>query len=246
MTIRTAIKPLGGGKIKIDTTPIRFDYKAGAQLYQVPLGCKKLHIDCVGGTHSGKGGRVQCVLSVKPKQNLFIIVAQSNANGYNASDVRTIENDLYSRLVVAGGGGEAGKQGTASSGGLGGGLIGGASASTSSGGASSGGASGGTQTAGGTGGARGTGYKNEGVSGAQGTFGLGGAGGNTGGHGGAGWHGGGGGAYTIRSGVGTAVTTSGGGGGSSYTHPELCSEVIHTQGFNPSGNGYVIITPMEK
>lgn len=31
------------------------------------------------------------------------------------------------------------------------------------------------------------------------------------------------------------------GGGSSYTHPDLCSEVVHTQGFQ-SGNGYITIS----
>ena len=38
-----------------------------------------------------------------------------------------------------------------------------------------------------------------------------------------------------------AVPAAGGGGGSSYTKPELCSEVVHTQGFR-SGAGYIILS----
>ena len=84
-----------------------------------------------------------------------------------------------------------------------------------------------------------------------GEFGLGGApasegggGGNGGsGYGGAGDYGGGGGVdgyyYAGSSAWGNSCGAAG--GGSSYTHPELCSEVVHTQGFQ-SGNGYVTIS----
>ena len=32
------------------------------------------------------------------------------------------------------------------------------------------------------------------------------------------------------------------GGGSSYTHPTLCSEVVHVQGFNANTTGWVTIS----
>ena len=36
---------------------------------------------------------------------------------------------------------------------------------------------------------------------------------------------------------------AGGAGGSSYTHPTLCSSVVHSQGGNPNyGHGQLIIT----
>lgn len=59
--------------------------------------------------------------------------------------------------------------------------------------------------------------------------------------GGAGWYGGGGGALAGHKSI---FYYSGGGGGSSYTHPTLCSSVVHTQGFN-KGNGYVKISMVE-
>ena len=88
MSVRRANHPLGGGSVKIDTTPIRFNYTGTVQEYKVPAGVKKIAVDCVGGTDSGKGGRVQCVLTVQPKQVLYIVVAQALATGYNASDIR--------------------------------------------------------------------------------------------------------------------------------------------------------------
>ena len=62
--------------------------------------------------------------------------------------------------------------------------------------------------------------------------------GGAGSAGGAGYYGGGsGGAQWNKNGAFAA----GGGGGSSYTKPELCSEVVHTQGFR-SGAGYIILS----
>ena len=83
-------------------------------------------------------------------------------------------------------------------------------------------------------------------NGLNGSFGIGGAGNvcgyeGTTGAGGAGWYGGGSGAGDWNKNGGY---TAGGGGGSSYTNPTLCSEIKHTQGFNTTGNGYVIITPI--
>lgn len=236
MGIRTGLHPLGGGMVKIDTTPIRFDYTGTKQEYKVPAGVRKIAVDCVGGTDNGKGGRVQCVLKTRPGQMLYIVVAQASARGYNASDIRTTPDDLSSRLVVAGGGGEIGKgDGGTRLGGAGGGLVGGSGAGV---GDFFGGAAGGSQTEGGNGSG----------SGSKGGFGLGGAGQNSSysGNGGAGWYGGGGGGYRETGSWNKHYYGGSGGGGSSYTAPELCTDVVHIQGFNPSGNGYVILTPLKK
>lgn len=54
--------------------------------------------------------------------------------------------------------------------------------------------------------------------------------------GGGGWYGG---------GCGFDYYGTGGGGGSSYTSPKVCSDVVHTQGFNSTGNGWIILTPVQ-
>ena len=211
----------------------------------VPAGIRKIAVDCVAasGNGGGAGGRVRCVLSVEPRTALYLVVGKVPANWYtaeyNASDVRTTADDLNSRLIVAGGGGS--RCNHIASGGAGGGLTGGAGSST--GYVSAG--QGGTQESGGSGG-----YPTVGVSvghahtAASGAFGLGGNGNvcgyeGNGGAGGAGWYGGGAGQAGLINKVGTCA--AGGGGGSSYTDPELCSNVEHTQGFN-TGNGYITIS----
>lgn len=213
------------------------------QTYTAPKWVTKIRVDCVAarGTNSntttteraGKGGRVQCDLTVTPGQTLYIfagnIPTQGTTAEYNASDVRTnnagITNatSLQSRLVVAGGGGNSRypnpNRHYYGSGGNGGGLTGG---NGTAGGYDSKAGTGGTQSAGGTTG---------------GTFGLGG-GGNDNNAGGAGWYGGGRGTTTGHNSV---FYTGGGGGGSSYTSSTLCSNVTHTQGYG-DGAGYVTIT----
>lgn len=191
--------------------------------WTVPAGIRKIAVDCVAASGSsstsagGKGGRVQCVLNVTSGQVLHLVVGKVGAN-YNASDIRTDPEDLNSRLVVAGAGGNGVGGIGVSAGAAGGGLVG----------ASAGGVyyyaggSGGNQTAGGS---------------VGGTFGFGGS--SSGGHGGAGWYGGGAGQSGLVNKVGTC--SAGGGGGSSYTHPDLCSEVVHTQGFQ-NDNGYITIS----
>lgn len=236
MSVKGRLHPVGGGSVKIDTTPVRFNYTGALQQYIVPAGVKKIAVDCVGGTDGGRGGRVQCVLKVKPKQVLYVVVAQALATGYNASDIRTNPDDLNSRLIVAGGGGSNGSGAHVNycgAGGDGGGLVGadGQSKKNSPGGG------GGTQTQGGTSNAN------------SGKLGEGGDAYNHGAVGGAGGDG----YYGAGSGTTYYYTymstkrwyASGGGGGSSYTHPELCSDVIHTQGFNSSSNGWVTITPLK-
>lgn len=192
----------------------------------VPAGIRKIAVDCVAASGkpsasaAGKGGRVRCVLSVTPGQVLHLVVGKVGA-AYNASDVRTDPEDLNSRLIVAGAGGD-GTAGVAVSAGADGGDLVGASAAS----AYFAGGTGGNQTSGGS---------------VNGTFGFGGA--ALGGHGGAGWYGGGAGQAGLINKVGTCA--AGGGGGSSYTDPELCTNVEHTQGFN-TGDGYITISMAEE
>ena len=192
----------------------------------VPAGIRKIAVDCVAASGkpsasaAGKGGRVRCVLSVTPGQVLHLVVGKVGA-AYNASDVRTDPEDLNSRLIVAGAGGD-GTAGVAVSAGADGGDLVGASAAS----AYFAGGTGGNQTSGGS---------------VNGTFGFGGA--ALGGHGGAGWYGGGAGQAGLIHKVGTCA--AGGGGGSSYTDPELCTNVKHTQGFN-TGDGYITISMAEE
>ena len=188
----------------------------------VPAGIRKIAVDCVAASGkpsasaAGKGGRVRCLLDVIPGQVLHLVVGKVG-DAYNASDVRTDPDDLNSRLIVAGAGGDGTAGVAVSAGADGGGLVG-----ASAGSAYFAGGTGGNQTEGGS---------------VNGTFGYGGS--ALGGHGGAGWYGGGAGQAGLINKVGTCA--AGGGGGSSYTDPELCSNVEHTQGFN-TGNGYITIS----
>lgn len=227
--------------------------------WTVPAGIKRIRVDCVAaqgwsGTDciGGYGGRVQCVLNVTPKQTLYIKVGKQhtewNDGTYDASDIRTADADLNSRLIVAGAGGACGfnpsYQPRYYNGGAGGGLIGATGDSPNN--VKIGiGATGGTQTAGGSGAYFKMYLKS--LYASDGQFALGGAP-NTenhafGGYGGAGWYGGGG-AVSGRYWAGSSENGSSegaAGGGSSYTHPTLCSEVVHTQGYR-TGNGYITIS----
>lgn len=242
--------------MRIILDPVRFDYTGGFQTYTVPEGCKKLEVDVVGAyggtvysSSGGNGGRVEATLKVTPGQDLYIFVGTIMSGGlkmapsYNASDIRTDNSgvtdnaSLLSRLVVAGGGGAGGYRYSNNDdyGKNGGGLVGASSSSWAGG-------KGGTQTEGGAGGGNGSDFPYA----PSGTFGLGGRGTEVPGHagefagsGGAGWYGGGGGSTNKY------ALLFGGGGGSSYTHPDLCSNVVHTQGYSAAtGNGWVIIKPL--
>lgn len=206
-----------------------FNVSSQLQEFTVPNGTTKISVDCVGSSGyptaspGGDGGRVQCTLKVTPGDILYIMVGgvpeSATVAEYNASDIRTdgtgvLDNtSLSSRLVVAGGGGSSTR--TDASAGYGGGLIGGdAQVANANYG------NGGTQSAGGASG---------------GSFGLGGSNNvQTYATGGAGWYGGG-------SGVRTSNSHINGGGGSSYTDPDLCYYVKHTQGYQ-DGEGYVKFT----
>lgn len=232
--------------------------------FTVPAGIKQIRVDCVAaqgwsGTScvGGYGGRVQCVLNVTPKQTLYIKVGQQhtvyNDGTYDASDIRTADADLNSRLIVAGAGGGCGFnpnfQPRYYNGGVGGGLTGGTGgnlAGASNNNATIGiGAGGGTQSAGGAGAYFSMYLKS--LTASAGAFGTGGApnteGNAYGGYGGAGWYGGGGavsGHYWASSSA-NGSSEAAAGGGSSYTDATFCSEVVHTQGYR-AGSGYVTIS----
>ena len=220
-----------------------------------------------GNGQIGKGGRVQTNLIVNPGDVLKIYVGGApyfsgysiSSGGWNgggngpstnstgvgfpgggATDIRIGGTALTDRVIVAGAGG--GQQNGSGHGGDGGGLTG----QNGSGGPYG---QGGSQTSGGTGGSSWNGYPlsyNGGVvdcvpnmtSGprcnASGTLGQGGEGDVNSGGGGGGYYGGGGGGNNSSSG-------GSGAGGSSYTHPTLCSSVVHTQGVQ-TGSGQLIIT----
>ena len=204
------------------------------------------------GGYEGKGGRVQADLTVNPGEVLNIYVGGSHyytgsgsfGGGWNgggadggtggtagggATDIRIGGTALSDRVLVAGGGG--GAYGCSSpsypNGGDGGGLTGQTGNRKNN---YAYGGVGGSQSAGGTGGAGtdGNGTWTSASNGSDGSLGNGGDGNSTrertGGGGGGGYYGGGGGA------VGRSWGWGGGGGGSSYTHPTLCSSVVHTQG----------------
>jgi hypothetical protein len=267
----TSIKELYNGSDLVFSsfTPAtyRFDYTGDVQTFTVPSGCNKLIIDCVGAkggdsdtgaAKGGVGGRVQCDMVVSGGQILYIYVGgagifgqntynSSWSGGYNggaegyqtvgsgggATDIRIGGNTLNDRKLVAGGGGGAGTMWVYSefplNGGSGGGLIGGDGTHFNSAyGYSSG--KGGTQSAGGNP------SSNSGSTpekrGVKGEFGIGGKYG-----GGGGYYGGGGGAYY------GARSSDAAAGGSSYTDPDLCTNVVHTQGYSEAtGNGWIIIT----
>lgn len=229
---------------QVGFAPFTVTAETGSQAWTVPPGVSKIHVDCVaskgrnGKASGGKGGRVQCDMDVTAGQTLYIKVGgipTTPSAEYNASDIRT-NNDgltnttsLQSRLVVAGGGGcgSDGDRNYFASGGNGGGLTG----ASGEGARNALGGGGGTQTAGGSA------YTSSGTTGQYGTFGLGGSG-SSWSSGGAGWYGGGGGS---TNGHDAKYWHSGGGGGSSYAKTSVCSNVIHTQGFN-DGAGYVTIS----
>lgn len=73
------------------------------------------------------GGRVECDLSVRPNQQLYLMVGSVPTNeytaSYNASDIRVGGTEYAHRVIVAGGGGSSSSRKAA--GGAGGGLTGG-------------------------------------------------------------------------------------------------------------------------
>ncbi|MEL6866666.1 MAG: glycine-rich protein, partial [Bacteroidota bacterium] len=239
---------------------VTFNYTGSLQTFTVPEGVTSISVDAYGAaggnaryTTGGRGGRVQATLNVTPGESLNIYVGgqgtsfvsgqySARAGGWNgggtastyyasagggASDIRIGGTTVNDRIIVAGGGG-GGKGSSCGTSGPGGGgnTTGGSGGHCYSGNS----ASGGTQTSGGNRGCYGSSY-----CGGYGSFGNGGngnyySGTSGGGGGGGGWYGGGGGHIYGN-----------GGGGSSYTHPDRCANVQHTQGTR-SGHGQITLT----
>ena len=241
-----------------------YSYTGSAQTFTVPPGITSIHVDAYGASgctissnyggngQVGKGGRVETDLNVIPGEVLHIYVGgsrhftgyQQDNGGWNgggnagpdgigvsfpgggATDIRIGGTDLNNRVIVAGGGG--GEQNGSGHGGDGGGLTGqDGTSDTSSGGQRYG--SGGSQDQGGVGGKVWNGSNYIVRWNASGSLGQGGTAYLNSGGGGGGYYGGGGGG------------DGAGGGGSSYTDPDLCSNVIHTRGVQIS-HGKLIIT----
>jgi len=242
----------------------------GTVSWTVPASVTALNVDMQGGNGGratgpntgigGNGGRVRCILTVTAGESLNIVVGgkgdtgvvgTSASGGYNntvatgghcislsgyvggggggASEICTGSTALSNRLVVAGAGGGGGGNQASETGGAGGGTT--AGNGISYGGDFAG--TGGGPAAGGLGGS----YSSYGTS-DPGTARYGGKAstfptsvdGSGGGGGGGGWYGGGGGSWGA------------GGGGSSYTDPVRASSVIHTPGYNTTGDGSVTLT----
>jgi uncharacterized repeat protein (TIGR01451 family) len=224
-------------------------YTSGDNAFTVPAGVSSVHVVAVGGMgaaapgavaafgNGGFGARVEGDLAVSPGSTLSAVVGGNGsggtggangggngcAGGGGASDVRTSDADLTSRVLVAAGGGGAGCGGTGSPP-----QSGGDAGAPGTGGAEGG--SPGTQTAGGAGGA-GVAGCDPGAPGGDGSLLAGGvgavnsapscplAGGGGGGGGGGLYGGGGGGAFGSGGGGGGSGPGGGGGGGSSLVPP---------------------------
>ena len=231
----------------------------------VPRGIKQIAVDCVAGqgfsntaAQGGYGGRVQCILSVKAASILKIKVGLQNTI-YNVSDnasaIYTGDNWTSDYSVIAGGGGGAAYTNwlkiRSFAGGIGGGVVGGTGGNIA--GAANNnvvigiGGLGGTQTEGGARGYFSMYLKSLYASnGSAFTGGLPTSERQLTGSGGQGYFGGGGGVegYYYQGSHEYGASCAAAGGGSSYTHPTLCRDVIHTQGYQ-NGNGYVTISMVE-
>lgn len=210
-------------------------------------------------SRSGDGGRVtgSLDLSSSPGSNLHIGVGSWGA----AADIRLGGTATSSRIVVAGAGGDCGRDddgtcGSSGAGGHGGGTQTGASPSRtvtgqdgSTGSASGAGGGRGGGTSGGSGGAGATGGQcGPTPAGGSGALGAGGAGGRYvacgyGGDGGDGFYGGGGGGANSTHISGSSDPGGGGGGGSSYTSSTYVPEagLVYERGVN-SSTGTVVLS----
>lgn len=239
---------------------ITFNATGAVQTWTVPANVTSINVTAYGAKSFGWGGGVQTTLNVTPGQVLYLYVGTSSgwngggtgipvnlgsgSNGAGATDIRINGQDLVNRVVVAGGGGGCAYYNypiMSWSGGRGdgGGLAGQDGpyyiSSTNFGGTPSA-----YHNAVGWGGTQAYGGRGYTVWGqpwnGHGGFGYGGGSPGTAtfivGCGGGGWYGGGASGEAIR---------YGGGGGSNYANPQLCQNIVHTQGAN-NGEGKITIT----
>lgn len=238
----------------VDCT-VTFAFSGQMQTFTPPQNAKNMTFEVAGaqgGKSGGGGGQVTGALKEVPEV-LYVFVGgagktgNSAPGGFNgggtagsgsdmegsgggASDIRT-GLELFSRIVVAGGGGARGA-GLGSGGGSGGGLV------ALNGRTAQGfGGAGGSQDSGGVGGAP----NGSGGAGLEGSLGVGGTGGSSelygGGGGGGGYFGGGGGGSDTDP---CCTDAGGGGGGSSYANEALVLNAVHSQGVWP-GSGQVVL-----
>lgn len=239
-------------------TSLFVPYSGAYESFTVPAGVTTIHADLsgaaggpcadVGTPQGGKGGRVQCDVTVTPGEVLRIYVGGAgvagSTGGFNggggtagggapagsgggATDIRRTPYAIADRLVVAGGGGGQGENDvTFSHGGYGG-------TNGSNGGDGSGANKGTGGLSGGNGGTHGTGPGGNGTDSSNGTGGTGGATTRGGAGGGGGYVGGGGGGGASSGGSG-----GGGGGGSSFTTGVASTITDDYQ----VGNGYAVLT----
>ena len=244
--------------VTVTVSPLTFGFTGSQQSFTIPAGISRIRMTLMGAAGglgapapAGAGGQMIAELTVAPADTYFVFVGGrggSGGTGWNggglnghgstcsygggASDVRHGGIGLSSRVLVAGGGGGVGANGTGScGGGFGAGTfdaLGGPGQTMPT--ESTGGA-GGTMLLGGAGG---TG--NFGVSPANsGAFGVGASTGDWGGAGGGGYFGGG------SGGSGVMGSHSGGGGGSSYLNTLYCTFISGIDGFNSTTDGSVVV-----
>lgn len=258
---RTITKIYKGQKLlyRLGFDPITFTENT---IWTVPPGVKKILVDCVAGqgfsnaaARGGLGGRVQCILNVAPRQTLKIKIGNQNTVfnvSDNASAIYTGDTWTSGYQVIAGGGGGACYTNYLAVrsfvGGAGGGLTGGTGgnfAGAANNRADIGiGGLGGSQTAGGARGYFSMYLKSlYATAGSQFTGGAPNVERSLSGAGGQGYYGGGGAVegYYYKGSSEYGASCAAAGGGSSYTHPELCSNVTHTQWFK-TGDGYITIS----
>ena len=217
------------------TVPVSGYYKVelwGAQGRTMDR-CQPLSVET-----AGLGAYTSGYIYLNAGEQLYFYVPQRPYSNGNATDLRLVSGafddfpSLYSRIMVAGGGGFGDCWEESSiRGGDGGGLVGGAGTTSSVGGCTLGSATGGTQFAGGQGSITDTGTC-AGLSGSDGAFGIGGIYRRDSGSGGDGYYGGG------AHGFSDGIVSSGGGGSSFISNYAGCVATTKTGGMIASNVHY--------
>jgi len=87
--------------------PVYFNYTGAVQIYVVPIGCHRIHVEAVGArgggldgsaNYAGLGGKVECDVDVAPSQKLYIYVGGKGGDlaGWNGGGQRnTVSGNRY-------------------------------------------------------------------------------------------------------------------------------------------------------